>query len=981
MDNVKVVPTELEGGFSFRVLIDSHPQPAASWPLVAGKGDSKTKRAITVLSALMQADSGVEVDDDTVTLAHPAIAALSGIDLESLDLPAPAPYTLLIENDGLITDPGFSFKYRFVDRRGRNIVNAHRRGCLLDVGGASCVLQEPLYGLVDRMDAFNAVPTESNDERLRRLAEVQALTPPDVDLSDYLRGTQVALGTAFTLDIHADANGELTFDPVVVRPGNMGSPPPRPLEDDEDDPEPAGQQASLPQAAQEAFARHFTRYRDARQQYPLGGGWYLAVDDHVRRALQVVREVQAAPLAERRAFAANPHAVLRERLADTVPEETLQSLFFEPSDYGDRVAAAGLWQKKILPFLKHAAEEWLPPESIGIMVDGRQVDLSPEELPALRKAVECAMEQGRPEVDHRGQGIPATHATLEALQVLEDVTRRSAPAAHTKSEPIERQVLLLQDKDNLTDLVYAPSEWTGRNGQPGVPAGLKSRLKPHQSLGLEWLQRHWLEGSPGALLADDMGLGKTIQALVFLRWMQQQAGFAKERRPILIVAPTGLLANWADEHDIHLDERGLGTVTRAYGPGLLPLRHPDAARHSESTTGAPVLRTKELEAADWVLTTYETLRDYAHSFGRVKWSAVVLDEAQKVKNPCALVTEECKAVCSNADFVIPMTGTPVENRLSELWSIVDICQPGMLRDLKSFVAEYEAEQYEGAESLHSLYERLAQIELPVERAPKVMLRRMKWQELRGLPRKSVREVRREMPAVQANRYREAVSLARTKGTSQGAMLEALHSLRSISLHPGPIDFGGDDETIIAGSARLAETITVLDEVRDRGERALVFLESRVLQPVLQGILQRRYGLPKAPLLINGEVAGDKRKVIVREFQDGVGFDVMILSPKAGGVGLTLTAANHVIHLSRWWNPAVEDQCTDRIYRIGQEREVHVHLPIAVHPEYGDASFDERLHALLERKRELSRQVLGLAGGGASEGDLRELFGATTADDR
>jgi SNF2 family DNA or RNA helicase len=965
--------TETPTGASFSLGDDSRLLSPGTWPSHAAHVTPKTKRGITVLSALMGNDRASDIDDCAVELTARDIAGLSSVDLDALSLPPPAPYTLVIDNDGLLTDTGFAFRYKYVGSQSRNVVGARRRGAFLEVGSLLYTVQEPLFGLVDRMDAFNAEPAESTGERFRRLAELQALAPEGVELADYLSGTQVALGTAFTLDIHADGNGEVTFDPIVVRPDALGVPAPLTLESLDEEVPPAEPVASLPPAAQEAFARHFSRYRDARQQYALGDGWYLAVDEPVRKALQIVREMKEAPLAQRRAFVANPHAVLRERLADELPDEVLQSLFFEPGDYGDRVATAGLWKPKVLPFLKHAAEEWLPPETIGIAIDGQELQLSPEELPELRANVEQAMTAGKPHVEYRGRMVPATQETLGALDVIAAAANKGKREAHEKPGPIEKHVLLLEEKDNLNELVYAPAEWKSRAGAAGPPGGMRSRLKPHQTTGLEWLQRHWLDGSPGALLADDMGLGKTIQALAFLRWMQQQPGFALQRRPILIVAPTGLLANWADEHALHLDEEGLGEVTRAYGTGIRQLRHEDARRHSESATGAPVLKTKELEAASWVLTTYETLRDYAHSFGRVRWATVVLDEAQKVKNPCALMTEECKAVCSNADFVITMTGTPVENRLSELWSIVDICQPGMLRDLKSFVAQYESGQYEDTQSLRQLHAQLTQVELPAIAAPKVMLRRMKWQELRGLPRKSVREIRREMPAAQAARYTEAVAQARAKGTGQGGMLEALHGLRSISLHPGPIDFGAEDDQMIAASARLAETIEILDSVNSRGERALVFLESRALQPVLQGIIQRRYGLDRAPMLINGEVAGDKRKSMVRRFQDGSGFDVMILSPKAGGVGLTLTSANHVIHLTRWWNPAVEDQCTDRIYRIGQDRAVEVYLPIAVHPEYGEASFDERLHALLERKRELSRQVLGLAGGAASDADLQGLF--------
>jgi hypothetical protein len=192
------------------------------------------------------------------------------------------------------------------------------------------------------------------------------------------------------------------------------------------------------------------------------------------------------------------------------------------------------------------------------------------------------------------------------------------------------------------------------------------------------------------------------------------------------------------------------------------------------------------------------------------------------------------------------------------------------------------------------------------------------------------------------------------------MLETLHLLRGVSLHPiwPPAGEIKDPKSFIEQSARLSETFAILDEIALRKEKALIFLESLDLQEHLALIIKSRYGLSSRPMRINGEVTGDKRQALVDEFQQRRGiFDVMILSPRAGGVGLTLTAANHVIHLSRWWNPAVEDQCTDRVYRIGQDRAVHIYYPMAIHPGFGDSSFDALLNALLIRKRNLSARML------------------------
>jgi len=207
------------------------------------------------------------------------------------------------------------------------------------------------------------------------------------------------------------------------------------------------------------------------------------------------------------------------------------------------------------------------------------------------------------------------------------------------------------------------------------------------------------------------------------------------------------------------------------------------------------------------------------------------------------------------------------------------------------------------------------------------------------------------------------------------MLNALSNMRGVSLHPTDPRQAPDNLAAYAqDSARLSQTLEILEKVAEAGEKALIFVEDLTMQDRLASLIQQHFGLPARPVRINGGIAGHKRQALVDAFQVNPGkFDVMILSPRAGGVGLTITAANHVIHLSRWWNPAVEDQATDRVYRIGQTREVHIYLPMAVHPDpdLGPSSFDLRLNALIERKRNLTRDLFFPPD--ASDGELGDLF--------
>jgi hypothetical protein len=377
------------------------------------------------------------------------------------------------------------------------------------------------------------------------------------------------------------------------------------------------------------------------------------------------------------------------------------------------------------------------------------------------------------------------------------------------------------------------------------------------------------------------------------------------------------------------------------------------------------------------LTTYETLRDYHFSFARTRFGLIVYDEIQKLKNPASQLSRAAKTL--NGAFVLGMTGTPVENRLQDLWAITDVVSPGLLGSSRDFERLHRSND---PEALKRLKTNLTGGE------PPYMLRRLKSEVLGALPVKHPHPSRRDMPTRQAHAYRDVVVRAATlaaAGTAgPGAMLQTLAALRSISLHPDGTGRTPTDASVFAqDSARLQRTLEILDEIAAKGEKALLFVEDLAMQERLASLLQARFHLPGPPMRINGAVPGPKRQAMVRTFQEGASgrFDVMILSPKAGGVGLTLTAANHVVHVSRWWNPAVEDQATDRVHRIGQMREVHVHFPMAVHPDpvIGETSFDLRLDALIARKRALTRDLL--LPPESTDDDLAALFREVSGTER
>jgi superfamily II DNA or RNA helicase len=624
--------------------------------------------------------------------------------------------------------------------------------------------------------------------------------------------------------------------------------------------------------------------------------------------------------------------------------------------------------------VKRETQDWLPPESLGLKIGDEYVDLDPKEIPGLRGRVERAIAEGETNIGHGAAVLPASEDTLRALEALIGECRPTGPAgtdsARASSEPsrgASEAPLVLQVHPNFEAVDYrARSRPRGGQGLEAVSDLVRNNPYPHQRTALEWLLAHWTEGSPGALLADDMGLGKTFQTLAFLAWVRSlMVRGLYPRRPFVVVAPTGLLTNWQEEEREHIQRPGLGRMVEAFGPWLRVLK-----TKGDSLDGGgpdlPVLHEARLRDAGWVLTSYETWRDYQLSFGRIRWAIAVFDEVQKVKNPKAGVTEAAKAV--NADFTLALTGTPVENRLADLWCVVDLVQPGRLGSLKEFSHTYETPALtEASGEVASLKAEI------LEKPPPLMLRRMKEDHLEGLPEIFHHAEKRPMPTMQAEAYAQAVRSYQEEAGNPGQMLKLLGRLRSISLHPTE-QGGTSDPSYIRSSARLRVLFEVLEEVHGRGEKALVFVESREMQAALIGILQRHFGLSERPLVINGAVSGHKRQERVHRFQRRRGFDVMLLSPKAGGVGLTLTAANHVIHLSRWWNPAVEDQCTDRVFRIGQSKPVHVYYPLAVHPEFEQHSFDLTLDELMRWKRAMGRAVL--APDALSPDEIRDLFEAT-----
>jgi len=951
---------DLPGGLFKRA--SSEAVPVADWPRYAPEAG----QAALALARSFDQDGQILEEEGEIILPPHIAAQLDESDAFALGFPPATPLTLQLNSSGSLAEGTITVNPKWV-RRGGAPVRPDVVGARVREGGRVSRMPEPVFSVFKAAQGVKSAIEP--DERRAAFAELRSLLGDKlgagIEADGFLERIRIAYAANFSLNAKTD-HGRFDFDPVLfsrhVRETSEGD-----LVDE--------REASLLTPQDNAhFQLRFRSQEGGRRSYLLSDGTLLFLDPLLGKALDVVRNKQAGSSQEKREFLRSPQRVLREelKLDATGDDEAADRLFIETQQFSERVSGIEVWQKPVLPWIKPKPNSWLP-ESFGLRIgdppDARHIPLAPGEAEVLVGEIETAIETGNETVAWRDESIPATTATLQATRGIADLEREIAAEAvgrsQSESERATVETFFLQVGENFEQLDYArlPRPQTAHKPfqVPAIPKGLKSEPKPHQQDAFAWLTEAWERRLPGVLLADDMGLGKTFQALMFLLWLRSRAANPK---PVLIVAPTGLLRNWQAELALHVEPGIIGPVIEAFGANLRSYR---LEAGSDIRGGTSRLDSSAWEDAGIVLTTYETMRDYHMSFARIPFDAIVYDEIQKLKNPASQMTRAAKAL--NGRMQIAMTGTPVENRLQDLWSIADTVYPGFLGSSREFESSYPANDLE---SLEDLQRRLVERD---DDLPPFMLRRMKDEILTGLPEKTARKYSVEMPPAQAQAYDLVLARARALRESgeQGAMLKVLHMLRGTSLHPSAPRGVTDIGAYVAQSARLTKTFEILADLKGRGEKALLFCEDLEMQAFLAMAIQEHFDLPHRPMCISGKVAGHKRQEMVNAFQSSpFAFDVLILSPKAGGVGLTITAANNVIHLSRWWNPAVEDQATDRAYRIGQTRPVTIHIPMAIHPDeaIGPSSFDQRLDDLMERKRSLSR---GLLMPPESERDVEDLL--------
>ena len=460
-----------------------------------------------------------------------------------------------------------------------------------------------------------------------------------------------------------------------------------------------------------------------------------------------------------------------------------------------------------------------------------------------------------------------------------------------------------------------------------VGAALHATLRPYQQVGVRWLYLLAKLGL-GACLADDMGLGKTIQMLSLLLVLKDQ--MKGKGQPSLLVAPASLLANWASEIE-------------RFAPSLRALiAHPSAL----PTADLKAMNKERLQNTDLVITSYGSLLRIPW-IADTSWHMVILDEAQAIKNPASKQTRAAKTLRAKGRFAL--TGTPIENRLGDLWSIFDFINPGLLGSPKEFstlVKGFERRP-------HNPYGPLRELVRPY------ILRRLKTDKtvIADLPEKTEVKAFCHLSRKQAAFYQQAVKeLAKQLDEAQGIqrkglILSFLMRFKQICNHPS--QWLGDAAWAEEDSGKWARLRDVAEVIAAKQEKVLVFTQFREITVPLAHFLGSIFGRPG--LALHGETEVKKRAELVRRFQEDETVGFFVLSLKAGGAGLNLTAASHVVHFDRWWNPAVENQATDRAFRIGQTKNVLVHKFVC------RGTVEEKIDQLLESKKKLSTDLL--EGGG------------------
>lgn len=913
-------------GFSFCILNnEGYKIPVPDWHHLQDNFLSQ----LSILFELRD-NGSADFSDDTCEVETTEILKLSELNRQILGLPNDYSFEIYIQSDGQLNQNSFKFKYGFYDFAPNGTrFQAQRKGAILNISNSEYLLSEKQYEICEAIDQFNQLPEAERtfQGNLKRFADIKKLSKSAaLTLDSYLNSQEVFCPDKIKIDVQF-RNGILEIIPEVEVGNKIG------------------------------FLKTFDLLQSVRDIYPFsdgnGGTTRVLVTDKQKEELQKIKRLRRIEKPETiQQIVENPELFFDD-------DETDFTIF-----YSERVKEIGLYKPKFYPFVCPYRSEWIPGVAIRDKVHGekRIYIKTPEKLNSLIEEKENALKSGRATVQWEDVEIPIDEVTKLIKTAKKQFENPKEPARRTERNT-ESEVLIIKENAELTEFIqnnHSPEniEHSFSKIENLLPS---INLKSHQIEGVSWLQTLHKENLSGCLLADDMGLGKTLQLLYFIEWHSKF--YQKENKPYLIVAPVSLLENWENEYEKFFSPQNL-TLTKLYGSINLTKAFDQFQNQKEA---------QQLQRQHIILTNYETLRSYQATLCLVDFAVVALDEAQKIKTPGTLVTNASKAL--KADFKIAMTGTPVENTLIDIWCIMDFSVPGLLGNAKEFAKEFQNPLKEENTDIKELTERLR------KKIGIFIKRRLKKDVARDLPTKhdnSNSRIKKIMPDAQLKRYKVEIESANNSEVSgvegRNQKLKSLWAVRDISDHPYLLDnqiLNFNSEELIATSAKLQTTIGILADIKSKNDKVIVFADRKETQKMLQKVVYETFEI--FPSIINGDTPSTKqrenaaklsRQQTIDRFQNEMGFNVIIMSPLAAGVGLNVTEANHVIHYSRHWNPAKEEQATDRAYRIGQQKDVYVYYPMAVFPDdmqNGNSeklkSFDEILENLLNNKKALASNTL------------------------
>ncbi len=731
------------------------------------------------------------------------------------------------------------------------------------------------------------------------------------------------------------------------------------------------------------------------------------------KAVKEVLDNRVIPKNKVKQFLENPTAFINASLVDLELGFSIRvhgATAFKHAYFGETDESVIDW------FGKSEATEQVHPFS-KIITEVKDL----ETLSQLEILASDAQQTGATEIPFEGKtyNINDTELIKSTLgkirRKIVDGESSDEPGNDTPKIPEETVVVDIDLNDEVlsehSSLVESKIDDVCRKGELNWDNYIRTPFK-HQDIGIRWIlglldQSHQKKQIQGALLADDMGLGKTFMALSAVEHYYRELTTAKEtQKPTLIVAPLSLLENWKDEVAKTFDKSPFRDIVILQSDGeLKQFRNGGIEIRSDSNEDGEFepryslkIGKEQPDRLDMpgrlVITTYQTLRDYQFSLCFIDWGIVIFDEAQNIKNPNALQTRAAKGL--KAQFTLVATGTPVENSLADFWCLMDTACAGYLGVYQDFRSKYITPILQAAgDEIEEIRARVGR-ELRIQ-VGAIMLRRVKEDNLDGLPSKRIfvgieddnwqylSELGKTMSGYQLKVYDGAIdSLAESESSH---VLTTLQRLRNSSLHPRLADGGRlntphntkELQNILDESEKLKSLIEILNNIKKRQEKCIIFVVNKSLQHFLSSALSKKYQL--GPLsIINGDAKAvskkastPTRKTMIADFEAKEGFNIIVMSPLAAGVGLTVVGANNVVHFERHWNPAKEAQATDRVYRIGQTKDVNIYIPVLLHPKM--ESFDVNLHRLLSKKTLLKdavitpEEVMPMPGGIGTKGEL------------